>query len=213
VVSFTPLPLYPPPRKSPRYPFYRRLGGPQSRSGLYGKFFTLPGLELPLPLVVQPVASSYTDRAIGGCHKLQPNYTVSRLRSQCPVNLKSTILDNRCKAYCFLGMCEASKMETHPVACDMFISIIYDTEVHGHVSIPAAAMRVAACVSFHTSRHCSLSGTRQGEGSSNLGSSRHVATLLLDFNWPSAVRQELRSSMSSGQIGRGERSESLEKWW
>jgi hypothetical protein len=55
-----------PPGKSPRYPFYRRLGGPQSRSGQYGevKIFTLPGLELPLPLVVQPVASRYTDWAI-----------------------------------------------------------------------------------------------------------------------------------------------------
>jgi hypothetical protein len=28
------------------------------------KFFTLLGLELPLPLVVQPVASRYTDWAI-----------------------------------------------------------------------------------------------------------------------------------------------------
>jgi hypothetical protein len=28
------------------------------------KFFTLPGLELPLPLVAQPVASRYTDWAI-----------------------------------------------------------------------------------------------------------------------------------------------------
>jgi hypothetical protein len=28
------------------------------------KFLTLPGLELPLPLVVQPVASRYTDWAI-----------------------------------------------------------------------------------------------------------------------------------------------------
>jgi hypothetical protein len=51
-----------PPGKRPRYPFYRRLGGPQSRTGRYGevKIFTLPGLELPLPLVVQPVASRYT---------------------------------------------------------------------------------------------------------------------------------------------------------
>jgi hypothetical protein len=51
------------PGKSPRYPFYRRLGEPQSRSGRYGEvnFFTLPGLELPLPLVVQPVASRYAD--------------------------------------------------------------------------------------------------------------------------------------------------------
>jgi hypothetical protein len=52
-----------PPGKSPQYPFYRRLGGPQSRSGRYGevKFFTLPGLELRPPLIVQPVASRYTD--------------------------------------------------------------------------------------------------------------------------------------------------------
>jgi hypothetical protein len=55
-----------PPGKSPRYPCYRRLGGPQSRSGRYGevKIFTLPGLELPSPLLVQPVASRYTDWAI-----------------------------------------------------------------------------------------------------------------------------------------------------
>jgi hypothetical protein len=55
------------PGKGPRYPFYRRLGGPQSRSGRYGEvkiFFTVPGFELPLSLVVQPVASRYTDWAI-----------------------------------------------------------------------------------------------------------------------------------------------------
>jgi hypothetical protein len=54
-----------PPGKNLRYPCYRRLGGPQSRAGRYGevKNFTLPGLEPPLPLVVQPVASRYTDYA------------------------------------------------------------------------------------------------------------------------------------------------------
>jgi hypothetical protein len=36
VVSFMPLPLYSRER-APPYPFYRRLGGPQSRSGRYGK--------------------------------------------------------------------------------------------------------------------------------------------------------------------------------
>jgi len=36
VVSFTPWPPYR-RGKSPRYPFDRRLGGPQSRSGLGGK--------------------------------------------------------------------------------------------------------------------------------------------------------------------------------
>jgi hypothetical protein len=51
------------PGKEPQYPFYRRLGGP--RAGLDDmeklNFFTLPGLELPPPLVVQAVASRYTD--------------------------------------------------------------------------------------------------------------------------------------------------------
>jgi hypothetical protein len=47
VVSFIPLPLY---RRgmSPRYPLDRRLGGPQSQSGRYGKEknpLLLPGIE------------------------------------------------------------------------------------------------------------------------------------------------------------------------
>jgi hypothetical protein len=54
-----------PPGKSPRYPFYRRLGGPQSRSGRYGevKNFYPSGTWTPAPLVVQLVASRYTDWA------------------------------------------------------------------------------------------------------------------------------------------------------
>jgi hypothetical protein len=43
VVSFTPLPLYP-IGNSPRYPLYRRLGGPQSWSGCYAR------MKIPLPL-------------------------------------------------------------------------------------------------------------------------------------------------------------------
>jgi hypothetical protein len=46
VVSFTSLPLYPRGYR-PRYPLDRRLGGPQSQSGLCGeeKNLTLPGIE------------------------------------------------------------------------------------------------------------------------------------------------------------------------
>jgi hypothetical protein len=61
VVSFTPRSLYP-QGKSSRYPFNRRLGGPQSRSGRRE--------ESPYrdsnsdPSVVQPVASPYRDCAI-----------------------------------------------------------------------------------------------------------------------------------------------------
>jgi hypothetical protein len=46
--------------KSPGYPFYRRLGGPQSRYGEVN-ISDPTGTRTPAPLVVQPVASRYTD--------------------------------------------------------------------------------------------------------------------------------------------------------
>jgi hypothetical protein len=49
-----------PPWKT-RYPLYRRLGGPQGRSGQVRKISPPPGLD---PQTVQPVASRYTDWAI-----------------------------------------------------------------------------------------------------------------------------------------------------
>jgi hypothetical protein len=49
-----------PPRKT-RYPFYRWLGGPQSRSGRVRTTSPLPGFD---PRTVQPVASRYNDWAI-----------------------------------------------------------------------------------------------------------------------------------------------------
>jgi hypothetical protein len=54
-----------PPGKSPRYPFYRRLGGPQSRSGRYGevKIFYPTGTETPPPPGLPTVASGDTDWA------------------------------------------------------------------------------------------------------------------------------------------------------
>jgi hypothetical protein len=55
VVSTTPRPFY------PRYPLYRRLGGPQDRSGGVREISPPPGLD---PRTVQPVASRYTDWAI-----------------------------------------------------------------------------------------------------------------------------------------------------
>ena len=49
-----------PPGKT-RYPLYRRLGGPQGRSGRVRKFSPQTGFD---PRTVQPVASGYTDWAI-----------------------------------------------------------------------------------------------------------------------------------------------------
>jgi hypothetical protein len=50
-----------PPGKETRYPLYRKLGGPQGRSGRVRKISPLPGMD---PRTVQPVASRYTDYAI-----------------------------------------------------------------------------------------------------------------------------------------------------
>jgi hypothetical protein len=46
-----------PPGKN-RYPLYRRLGGPQSRSGEMRKISHPPGFD---PRIIQLVASRYTD--------------------------------------------------------------------------------------------------------------------------------------------------------
>jgi hypothetical protein len=44
-----------------QYPLYRRLGGPQSWSGWYGKAFPPPGFD---PQTIQPVVRHYTDYTI-----------------------------------------------------------------------------------------------------------------------------------------------------
>ena len=53
----TPRPGRSPPGKT-RYPLYRRVGGPQGRSGRARKISPPPGFD---PRTVQPVASRYTD--------------------------------------------------------------------------------------------------------------------------------------------------------
>jgi hypothetical protein len=50
-----------PPGKETPYPFYRRRGEPQARSGRVRKISPSPGLD---PRTVQPVASRYTNYAI-----------------------------------------------------------------------------------------------------------------------------------------------------
>ena len=49
-----------PPRKT-QYPLYRRLGGPQGRSGRVRKILPPPEFD---PRTAQPIASRYTDWAI-----------------------------------------------------------------------------------------------------------------------------------------------------
>ena len=49
------------PQGKTRYPLYRRLGGPQDRSGRVRKTLSPPGFD---PRTAKPVASRYTDWAI-----------------------------------------------------------------------------------------------------------------------------------------------------
>jgi len=51
-----------------RYPLYRRLNVPQSRSGHVRKIAPPPGLD---PRTFQPVASRYNDWGIQAHHELQ----------------------------------------------------------------------------------------------------------------------------------------------
>ena len=59
--SVTPHPSRFTPAKEARYPLYRRLGGPQGRSGRVRKISPPPGFD---SRNAQPVASRYTDYAI-----------------------------------------------------------------------------------------------------------------------------------------------------
>ena len=54
--SVTPRPLFTPGKT--QYPLYRRLGGPQGRSGQVREIAPPPGFD---PRTIQPVASRYTD--------------------------------------------------------------------------------------------------------------------------------------------------------
>ena len=57
-----------------RYPLYRRLGGPQSRSGRVRKISPPPGFD---PRAMQPLASRYTDYQIR-FNSLFTDHTVQR---------------------------------------------------------------------------------------------------------------------------------------
>jgi hypothetical protein len=65
------------PPGNTRYPLYRRLGGPQGRSGQVRKISPPPGFH---PRTVQPVASRYTDYATRPRYSRAVTLTKSGLR-------------------------------------------------------------------------------------------------------------------------------------
>jgi len=73
------LPVSLPPGKT-RYPLYKRLDGPQKRSGRLRKTSPTQGFD---PRTVQPVGSRYTDRAIAAHFLRLKTYFVSKFVAQC----------------------------------------------------------------------------------------------------------------------------------
>ena len=81
-----------PPRKT-RYSLYRRLGGPQGRSGQVRKISSPPGFDRR---TVQPVASGYTDCATRPTfHIIPKKISISFLRTFSSMCTATTMLRTR----------------------------------------------------------------------------------------------------------------------
>ena len=75
-----------PPGKT-RYPFYRRMGGPQGRSGQVRKISSPPGVD---PRTVQPVGSRYTDYATRALSTFKKSINVVVLKVNNTNNVSSS---------------------------------------------------------------------------------------------------------------------------
>jgi hypothetical protein len=112
------------PGKETRYPLYRRLGGPQGRSGRLRKLSPPPGFD---PRTVQSVAIRYTDYAIPA--HLYVVYTIY---------IVYTI-------YC---MCMCMYIHIHTNVCSCFFSICVWCTHHCHEVNPTAVNKYHI-ISFH----------------------------------------------------------------
>jgi len=84
------------PQGKSQYPLYRRMGGPQGRSGRVQKILPEPGFA---PRTIQPVASSYTDFDIPGKQPYPIVSTSSSFTQKVSENHKKPPLNVRL-AYC-----------------------------------------------------------------------------------------------------------------
>ena len=87
-----------PPGKT-RYPLYKRLGGPQGRSGRVRKISPLPGFD---PRTVQAVANRYTDWAIPAAINF------------CIIILKMSVRATNDKAPCEIPVSTERPFRLHP---------------------------------------------------------------------------------------------------
>jgi len=107
-----------------RYPLYRRLGGPQGRSGQVRKISPPPGFD---PQTVQPVACRYTDYA---------TRPTSFIRPLCKTNSRYTrnvmtyqhVLNSSCKGlmiFFSLWLCDPTR-----VMASSFVRFLDHTTTH-----------------------------------------------------------------------------------
>jgi hypothetical protein len=104
-----------PPGKS-RYPLYRRLGGPQGRSGRVRKICLPPGFD---PRTLHPVANRYTDWAVPA-HSHHNNMYYIPLKYmavwigknfEIPWRWRQTFVPKRCNLYIKRHSVVSQKME------------------------------------------------------------------------------------------------------
>jgi len=84
VINARPWPLY--LGKETWYPLYRRLGGPQGRSGRVRKAYPPPGFD---PRNVQPVASRYTHWAIPAHIVVSTSLQLCLFKNECLTKAKT----------------------------------------------------------------------------------------------------------------------------
>ena len=105
------------PGRETRYPWYRRLGGPQGRSGRVRKISSIPGFD---PRTVQSVASHYTNWVIPADIISSVQYMSKRFNCFLPfsINLPRALLfPSRCQSY--VPALQTVQFQTHgPHLCE-----------------------------------------------------------------------------------------------
>jgi hypothetical protein len=139
-----------PPWKA-RHPLYRRLGGPQDRSGRVRKISPPQGFD---PRTAQPVASRYADWAIAA-HTT--NYT-ARFFYHCPEHRSCHGMFRRMHGFCTTVPCSVRRWDEDPVA-----GLLFGPEGR-HLSPPFMQELVYVKAASWERRVCQLSTFRYPHG-------------------------------------------------
>jgi hypothetical protein len=145
-----------PPGKT-RYPLYRRLGGPQGRSGQVQKILSPPGFD---PRTVQPVGSRYTN-----CATRPGSNTVNSYELLSPRTFLKIVENDRqlVHGFAILMVCPFTTTQTvRPLFCSV-------SKFGAHIAIRQAAQEIWIAVR-QCYQHCGIADPfRVGVSSSSAG--------------------------------------------